>query len=134
MDKIEKIKNIKNKTPFKLLDVFLVAILLAASVSLLIFLPQKKGAYIEVYVDGKLIFERPLYEDLDDYKIYTNGGEHYNVIKIEHGYVFVTDSDCGDKTCINLGKTNTQNKSIVCLPHSLKIIVVNSNDDIDIII
>jgi len=132
MDKLEKIKNIKGKTPFKLLDIFVVAVFLALSVGL-IFLPQKKGAYVRVYSDGNLILERPLSVDFEQ-KIYTKGGEHYNVIKIENGYVFVADSDCGDKTCIKLGKTNTQSKSIVCLPHNLKIVVAGSVDDLDVII
>ena len=132
MDKLEKIKNIKSKTPFKLADIFLVAILLALSVGLL-FLPQKKGAYIEVYSEGRLVLTHPLDVDFEQ-KIITSGGEHYNVIKIEKGYVFVTDSDCGDRTCINLGKTNTQGKSIVCLPHNLKIVVAGSDDGVDIIV
>ena|GEM_PF-2497597 len=132
MDKLEKIKSIKTKTPFKLIDIFVVAVLLALSIGLL-FLPQKKGAYVNVYIEGELVLTRPLTVDFEQ-KIYVNNGEHYNTIKIENGYVFVSDSDCGDKTCINLGKTNTQNKSIVCLPHNLKIVVTNSGTEGEIFI
>jgi len=133
MDKLEKIKNIKSKPPFKILDIFLVLILLAASVCLIVFMPQKKGAYVEVYVDGKLVLERPLNIDYEQI-IYTNNGEHYNTIKIEGGYVFVIDADCDDKTCVNMGKTNSPAKPIICLPHHLKIIVVSSEPGVDVIV
>lgn len=134
MNKAEKIENLKKKSPFKLFDVLVIGVLLVVSVCLVVFLPQKKGAYAEVYVDNKLVLTRPLNVDYE-VKILTNNGEHYNVVKIENGYVFISDSDCDDKVCINTGKTNTSNKSIICLPHNLKIIVVNSiDDDVDIVI
>lgn len=132
MDKIEKINNLKTKSPFKIFDIVIAAALITLAVLLIIFVPQKKGAYVEVYVDNKLVFKRSLNEDYET-RISTNGGEHYNRIKIENGYVYVLDADCNDKFCINTGKTNTKNKPIICLPHNLKIEVIGS-DDGDIVI
>lgn len=133
MNKIEKISELKSKKPFKLFDIIILGILLILSVSLIIFIPQKKGAYVEVYVDNKLKLTHFLDSDYE-VKISTNNGEHYNIIKIENGYVYVSEADCNDKICINTGKTNTNNKSIICLPHNLKIIVKGSADDVDVIV
>lgn len=133
MNKLEKINRIKTKKPFRLADLIIVAALLILSVSLLIFIPKNKGAYIEVYVDNKLVLTHPLNSDMET-KIYTGNGEHYNKIKIENGYVCITDADCSDKICIHTGKTNTKNKPIICLPHNLKIVINGADDDVDKVI
>lgn len=133
MNKLEKINEIKTKRPFGLIDIIIAAVLIIISVSLIIFIPDKKGAYAEVYVDNNLVLKQNLNVNYEK-KIYTGDGKHYNVIKIENGYVYIIDADCGDKTCIHMGKTNSKNKSIICLPHNLKITVTDSDDGIDTII
>ena len=126
--KQDKIEIIKTKKPFKIADIIILLILIIISVCLIVFLPKKQGTFVEVYVDDVLVLQQSL--DIDyERKIYTNNGEHYNIIKIESGYVYVIDADCDDKTCINMGKTNTINKSIICLPHNFKIVIIGSADD-----
>jgi len=51
-------------------------------------------------------------------------------IVIESGSVFVSDSDCDDKICVNTGRISHAGQSVICLPKKVSVRIVNVEDDI----
>lgn len=119
----EKVALIKREGFFKKGDILLLIILLILSVAITFFafaFRQDNGGFADVYVDNVLIISLPLNEDTE----YTCKTAHgINIIKIKDGKVFVSESDCGDKTCVYFGSIERKGETIYCLPHGLKITV-----------
>jgi len=51
-------------------------------------------------------------------------------VVIENGCVYVSDSDCDDKICVNTGRISRSGQSVVCLPKKVSVRIVNVEDDI----
>ena len=123
MDREKKLEIIKNQKFFIKNDIF-VFIALAITVTLLfaaVFLfNNRTGAYACIYSEGRLIKTMPL--DTDSEYLYEYE-EHYNLIAVVDGYVFVKEADCEDRVCIAEGKINRIGDTIICLPHKLKIVI-----------
>lgn len=58
-------------------------------------------------------------------EIDTNYG--HNELTIENGAAFMTEADCPDRYCIEMGKAVNPGSTIVCLPHRLVIEIVSEN-------
>lgn len=84
----------------------------------------------EIYQNGELLNTLPLSENTELTVECENG---YNVITIRSGKVSVSDADCPDKVCVNMGEISGSTP-IVCLPHRLEIRVVNGKSDTDAVI
>ena len=61
----------------------------------------------------------------------------HNELTIKDGAAYMTDADCPDKYCIQMGKATHTGDSIVCLPHKLVIEITSSaldasSSDLDI--
>lgn len=82
---------------------------------------------VEIYQNGELFSTLPLSEDTE---ITVNCENGYNVVTIRDGKVFVSNADCPDKICMNMGEFSGSTP-IICLPHRLEIRVVNSKSDTD---
>lgn len=52
-----------------------------------------------------------------------------NTVVVEDGCVFIADSDCKNRVCMETGKVNQVGDTIVCLPHHLVIQVVDDPQD-----
>lgn len=97
-------------------DLLLAAGLLLLAGALYLFLrPGGDGAWAVVTVDGE---ETGRYELSKDQTV-TIGDADYNVLVISHGAAEITSANCGDHTCVRMGKISREGEAIVCLPHRL---------------
>ncbi len=85
---------------------------------------QDKKAMI--YVDGILYGDYSLSDNIPDFTIETQYG--CNIISVSDGKIGVTEADCTDKTCVNMGFTDNSAYPIICMPHRLEIIITDSLD------
>lgn len=145
--KIKKLFNAgKSKyfTPFDLLIYALLLVLVILSTVFIFFLPKAKGNSFEVYYNNQKIATYTLTKDAE-YIFYIDedsncaqikqfdGGiyKEYNKITVKDGKVAITETDCKDKSCQVRGAIDFG--ELICLPHRLKIAVVNLQTDIDFI-
>ncbi len=117
-------------------DVIIVTAILLFSV-IFGFLAGKTRAkggekYACVYIDGKKEYSYPLSgkKTAEDVKIKSKYG--YNEIVVESGCVYVSDSDCKSKDCINSGRISGNNEFIICAPHKLMIKIEKTLGDDDV--
>ena len=111
-----------------LFDILLISGLLCLSLCLfaVIFFNREKGSTVIVEVSGNTVGVYPLDKDME---LEINGGTNYLVIK--DGYVYLTDADCPDKTCVKTGKISYSGQSIICLPNQV-IIKISGDTDISV--
>lgn len=99
------------------MDLLLIVILLAAGSCLLFFRNrQASGTMIRIFSDNELVTELPLDRD-DTFTVSTELGT--NTVIIENGRAYVTDADCPDKICEQMGQISKPGETIICLPHKL---------------
>lgn len=93
-----------------------IIVLIAVTFIFSLGLIKGNGKKAVVKVDNKVYASYSLSENTTQ-RIKTKYG--YNVLVIKDGCVFIRESDCRDKICINFGKKAKPGDSIVCLPHRL---------------
>lgn len=109
---------------------FLVLMILGAGSFILIKNNLKPGNEAEVYVDGSLVQTIDMARD-DIYLFDTSYGT--NTVVVEGGEIRVSEADCPDKICVNMGGVSRSGETITCLPHKLVIEVHNDKkNDYDI--
>lgn len=54
-----------------------------------------------------------------------------NTVCVENKSVYVSESDCYGKDCVNYGKISDTNGHIICLPHHLVVYIQGENSDMD---
>ena len=109
---------------------FLVLVILGAGSFILIKNNLKPGNEAEVYVDGSLVQTIDMTSD-DIYVFDTSYGT--NTVVVEGGEIRVSEADCTDKICVNMGGVSRSGETITCLPHKLVIEVHNDKkNDYDI--
>lgn len=93
--------------------------------------PEKnKGVnYVEIIRDNEVVFCFDLYSESDrTFRIeYPGGG--WNDVTIENSQIFISDSDCPDRTCVKMGKLRSEYAPIVCLPHKLVVRFISRGDE-----
>ena len=92
----------------------LVLLALAAGAALLLFKPE--GDVVSVSVDGEVIAEYSLSEDVE-VEIETDGG--YNLLVIEGGRARVESASCPDGICAAHRPISRDGESIICLPNKV---------------
>ena len=109
-----------------------VATLLLAAAVFFLFLPRESGApaVAEIYLDGQLIYQRPL----DTPAEVEVSGDYHNTVTVRDGKISVTASDCPGEDCVHSGAVGTSGRSIVCLPNRLEIRVVSAPGDVDFVV
>ena len=107
-------------------------IIIAAIFLFLWFFPKNQGSDVKIYVDGKLYKKMPLDKDA---RITVESEFGKNTVLIKNSVVTVTDADCPDRLC-EKERISKSNKSIVCLPNRLSIVIENqkSKDKTDVIL
>ena len=98
----------------------LVALLAAAGIYFFYMGGAKAGGNAIITVDGAVFDSLPLNKD-DTRLVETQWG--YNVVKVEDGFVSVTEADCRDSICINHRKISKTGETIVCLPHKMVVTI-----------
>ncbi len=79
-----------------------------------------------IYVDGKLYESFILSGSTSEKEIYIETQYGYNKLLIKDGKIGVLEADCPDKTCVNTGMTDNSSRPVICMPHRLEIIIVDS--------
>lgn len=109
-------------------DIILIAALvilaLVAGVALLLF--KSEGDTVSVSVDGKVIAEYPLFEDLE-VEIESDGG--YNILVIAGGEARVERASCPDGICSAHRAISRDGESIICLPNKVVVEVHAAESD-----
>ncbi len=102
---------------------YVVIVVLAVIIflSFLVFLPEKgegKSTTAVIKVDGELYKEIKLTDNYNNF-IEINSKFGYNKIDILGKRVKITEADCEDKLCKNMGEIESPGQSLVCLPNRL---------------
>ena len=100
-------------------DILLIGALLIAGgiIAVILLFAGKAGSSVVVRVDGKTVKEFSLSENTEYLIEGAEGGS--NVLHIEGGQAWISEADCPDGLCKNMGKINKAGQSIVCLPHKV---------------
>ena len=88
---------------------------------LCLLLTGHSGGEVQVRVAGRII---GTYQLEKDQTISIEGVGGSNLLVIENGAASVTEADCPDALCVNMGKISRAGQSIVCLPHQVVVEVV----------
>ena len=79
------------------------------------------GTTASVYVDGELYETFDLASAVIPYEVTVRTEKGYNILRISHGAIEVTEADCPGNDCVRQGKIHDSLLPIVCLPHKLVI-------------
>lgn len=112
----------------KWICVFLIIILICAS---FIFFNRNNSRNVEILIDGKL------YKTIDNiycdkeqcFTVETKWGK--NEIHWLNGEIWVESSDCGNQTCVHMGKISSSGRTIICVPHKLVIKFTDNKQTVD---
>lgn len=94
-------------------------ILAAAVVGTVIMFTAPVSQTVEIISGGEVIYTVDL-SNTPDKTIRVEQGGSYNIIEITNGKIHVSEADCPDKTCVNMGFLQG-GAPIVCLPNRLVI-------------
>lgn len=120
--------NLQKKGWFKKSDLLLyLSFLLIAIIFFVAFLPQGKGAYVEIYSENKLYGTYDLQTDTE-IKVESSNG--YNIVVIADGKVWIGEADCPGQDCVRRKEIDKANQSIICTPNKL-IVIIKGESDID---
>ena len=102
------------------------AVLLLGVVVFIAFLPLRatENASVQIYQNGKMIHELPLYEN----RTVTIEGVYSNTVAIRDGAVYMEESNCPGKDCVHSGSIEKPGRSIICLPNRVEIRVTGQSD------
>ena len=113
-------------------DIILCIVLIAVGITcwLVMWFVLPAGNTADVYIDGKLVQTIDMTVD-DAYEFSTDRGS--NTVVVESGKIRVSDADCPDKVCVNMGWKSRRGETITCLPHKLVIEIQGGGErDIDV--
>ena len=113
----------------------ILAIVLVAVLAVFVavcFLPGNNGGAVlaEVYQNGTLVKTLPLDVDTS----LEIAGKYTNVVTVRDGEISITASDCPGEDCVHSGAIHSTGRSIVCLPNSVEVRVVNGQSDVDFVV
>ena len=116
----------------RLLIFLCIAIFIISALGCVWILTRSHGNLVEIIQDGSVI-ERLDLSEAEDQTIEVVYDGRVNVIQIEDHRICVSEADCPDHTCINMGWLDSS-VPIVCLPNHLVIQFVGQETDMDILI
>lgn len=86
---------------------------------------------VKIYVNNELYKEYTLTNELYE-EIRIGDDEHYNLVVIKKGTVFVIDSSCPDKICEKHNPISKSGEMIVCLPNKVVVRIEGTNDETEL--
>lgn len=113
-------------------DIILCIVLIAVGITcwLVMRFVLPAGNTADVYIDGRLVQTIDMTVD-DAYEFSTDRGS--NMVVVESEKIRVSDADCPDKVCVNMGWKSRRGETITCLPHKLVIEIQGGKErDIDV--
>lgn len=109
----------------RLRDVLIILFIIGATFALYALLPDNGGETAVVYYDSEVIAEIPLNASGE----YTFPQVPDMVFTAESGTVSVTESNCGDRTCVSTGKISRQGEAIICVPNKIVVEIKGSTKE-----
>ena len=85
-----------------------------------------KGNQVCIRVDGKVY---GTYDLNTDREIEVNIDKNHNLVCISGGKAYMKEADCPDGYCMNQGRIDSGNETIICLPHKLVVEVITGDDN-----
>jgi len=119
----ERIKRVKSSKAFTVPDAIVSVIMVIAVIACALFVYRLPSADVIISVRG----EKDIRLSLDSE---TDIELKHLTVHIHGGQVWVTDADCADKTCENIGKISGAWQRIVCLPNGVVISVTGDDDSL----
>ena len=107
----------------------LIFFIILSVILFILFTPGEKGDRVIVRLDGVVIGEYPLDENIT---VSLNGGS--NIMVIKNGKACVESADCPDKVCVRQGWVSRMGECITCLPNRLVIEVMKLDDSVDLVV
>lgn len=110
-------------------DILLAACIVAAALVFYLvfhFTGRETGSRIVIRVDGAVQGTYSLSE-AQTIPVETKYGK--NVVEIRGGQAFMKEADCPDHYCMQQGKIDQENETIVCLPHKLVVEVISGEEE-----
>jgi hypothetical protein len=129
-----------DKLKLKKADILLIGGIIAFGcvLGVVILLTQHKGNIVQVRVDGTIIENLQMTDNLT-YEINgVNGGT--NLLIIQGGEAWVEEASCPDGLCKNMGKISQVGQSVICLPNKVVVEIldkegeVSGTPDVDVIV
>lgn len=98
-----------------------------------LLLTGRSGGAVQVRVAGAVVGTYPLDSERT---VAIDGVGGTNLLVIADGSASVTEADCPDALCVNMGQIHRAGQSIVCLPHQVVVEVLDGSDenDVDLIV
>ncbi len=96
----------------------------------LIFSPKTDGEIAVISLDGEIVGEYSLSEDIS-LPICDEDGKTLLTFNIKDGEAFVTDSVCNDHSCERMGPISRSGESIICLISRLTVTIEGKTHEID---
>lgn len=123
---------------FKLKDIIII-LLIAAVVTAGLLVPELTAKEAHVSAKAVIKFEGMRVERVS---LKRDGVYEFSKIKgmkftVENGEIYVSESDCGDMTCMRTGKISRNGEAIICVPNKAAVIIENStdyDDNLDVIL
>lgn len=115
-------------------DIILCTVLLIAALCFVLIFKNinRPTGLVQVVQNNKVTGTYSLSED-NEYVLNTYYGS--NTLVIENGYAYVKDSSCDDHICENMGKISKVGETIICLPNTLFITVIEGEQsDLDAVV
>lgn len=102
----------------KILIAIILIFLVSVCLSVFVLRHSDKQS-VEIVQDGAVLYTFDLNntEDRDIRISAPDGG--YNLVQIQNGTICISEADCHDQTCVNMGVLKSDYLPVVCLPHKL---------------
>ena len=102
----------------KILTAIILIFLVSVCLSFFILRHSDKQT-VEIVQDGTLLYTFDL-NGAEDRAIRISAPDGgYNLVQIQNGTICISEADCPDQTCVNMGVLKSDYLPIVCLPHKL---------------
>lgn len=114
-------------------DILLLLGLLAVGsiLGMCLLLTGRSGGTVQVRVAGEI---KGTYRLNEEQIVQIEGIGGTNLLVVVDGCASVTEADCPDALCVNMGQIRRTGQSIVCLPHQVVEVVTETDAaDIDLI-
>lgn len=106
----------------KIGDITVIAVIIIFTIGLYVYggISSKEGRTVLVVCDGK----ETLYSLSEPREIPIDSNGVSLAVVIENGYAYVKDSDCPNKSCMNMGKISENGQTLVCVPAKVYVKIV----------
>ena len=112
--------------------IVLIALIVAVSAGVLLWqhLAKKDAVIAEIYVEGECVRRIDLSAVKEPETFTVEGVIGKNTILVEPGRICVTEAECPDHVCIQMGWLSSEHPTpIVCLPNEVVIMLSDSTEN-----